>query len=313
MLRQAIPSSYPATDTRRLTIRWNDFHWCVDVIDCPELITGFRHILRGWDVSEVSVTGSDDPAMVFWKSGSGYDWVSSWEKQTASDLYGKPDSIVAAVCDFHYLSMGWIVDRFDNLLTLHCAGVEFSSGVVLFPGTHRAGKSLLSVALSASGYRIFGDDVLAINPQDGTVLGLGMLPRVRLPLPPQAAGTKLRGFIATNTAMQDDEHLYVELDEHRLANAGQSLPIHAIVQIRRTNKKAPASIEPATTGSALRALISQNYNTNMQASHLFDHLERIAKGAQTYSLTYHRIEDAIMVLENCLANNSTDLREGQQT
>ena len=310
-MRQAITSSYPGTDTRRLTIRWNDFHWCVDVIDCHELITGFRHILRGWDVSEISVTKSDDPAMVFWKSGKGYDWVSSWEKQTASDLYGKPESIVAAVCDFHYLSMGWIVDRFDNLLTLHCAGVEFNNGVVLFPGTHRAGKSLLSVALSARGHRIFGDDVLAINPQKGTALGLGMLPRVRLPLPPQAAGKELRDFIVSNTAMRDDEHLYVELDNDRLANAGQSLPIHAIVQIRRTNKKTPASIEPVATGSALRALISQNYNTSMQASHLFDHLERIAKGVATYSLTYHRIEDAITVLEDCLADNSTALRHGQ--
>jgi len=306
------PTLKLGADVRRVEVGWNGFYWLVDVTACPELIAGFQKILRGWDVNEVPVRKSDEPAIVFRKSGNGFDWDSSWARMSAKELYGKPDSTVAAICDFHYLFTGWFVDQFDDFLSVHCAGVQFGDGIVLFPGTHRAGKSLLTVALAAKGHKAYGDDVLAIDPQRTEAVGLGMLPRVRLPLPPQAVGEELRAFIHGHAAMRDDDHLYVNLDREVLADVGQSLPIHAIVQLKRTNKKVPVGMDPATTGTALRALISQNYNTSMPASRLFGYFEQIANRTANYSLTYHCVEDAISILEATFGKSQSDLHDGSQ-
>lgn len=69
-----------------------------------------------------------------------------------------------------------------ELLGLHCGSVEVNGRLVLFPESSKAGKSTLTVAFAAAGYRIFGDDVLGLTAH-GEGVAMGVAPRLRLPLP----------------------------------------------------------------------------------------------------------------------------------
>ncbi|NNJ76117.1 MAG: hypothetical protein HKP56_13270 [Anderseniella sp.] len=306
MLQGAEKTEAVQTNARRLKIGWNGEHWIVDVVGCDDLFSGLRRILRGWDIAEQPVTASIEPAMVFTRGGDLYDWKLPAGELTAKKLYGCPESIASAVSDFHYLFNGWFVDRFQEYFTLHCAAVRLGDGVVLFPGGHRAGKSLLTVALAAGGHMVFGDDVVAIDPAGNKALALGMLPRIRLPLPPQAVGQTLRDFLDTHAILGDVEQQYLDLEAGQLAEVGKALPIKAIVQLKRLNKAGSASLEGVTHGAALRALIRQNYSTGMPASSVFDHLHKIVSGASCHRMTYHRVEDAVSVLEAAFDQRSGD-------
>lgn len=304
MLQHVHNASVFQTGTRRLKIGWDGAHWIVDVEGCEDLFAGLKTILRGWNITEQPVTGMAEPAMVFRKSGDTYDWTLPASGMTAKNLFGKPESIASAVSDFHYLFNGWFTDRFREYFTLHCAAVWLGDGVVLFPGGHRVGKSLLTVALAAHGHMVFADDVVAIEPAGGNAMALGMLPRIRLPLPPQAIGVQLRDFLDRHAILDDVEQQYLDLSEDRMAEVGRTSPITAIVQLKRSNKTGPASMDEQTNGAAMRALIAQNYSTAMPASSVFDHLSEIVSGASCHCMTYHKVEDAVSVLEAAFARRS---------
>lgn len=312
MLQDAENIQVCQSATRRLKIGWNGVHWIVDTVACDDVCAGLKRILRGWDVSETAATDSIKPTMVISRKGDSYDWKLPGGSLTAKKLFGCPETAASAVSDVHYLLNGWFVDRFSDYFTLHCAAVKLGDGVVLFPGRHRAGKSLLTVALAARGHMVFGDDVVAIDPAESTALALGMLPRVRLPLPPQAIGQDLHEFLESHVMLGDVEQQYLDLDSGRLAGIGTSLPITAIVQLKRSNKTGPASLSDIAGGAALRALISQNYSTAMPASTVFDHLHTIVSGASCHTMTYHRIEDAVSALETAFDQGAVDDTGGKR-
>lgn len=282
---------------RRISIGWKDHSWIVDTVHCDEVADAISKVLRGWSVEELPPTADVRPGMSFSRAGESYDWKVDDGRVTAGSVFGKPGSLASAVADFHFMFNGWFVDQFESCFTLHCAAVELGDGVVLFPGQHRAGKSLLSVALAAHDHKLFGDDIVAIDGTSCQAISLGTLPRMRLPLPPQAAGPDLRRFIAAHPVLGDDEQQYVGLDCTQLAEVGAVRPIKAIVHLRRLNRKQPATLSASTAGSALRSLIQHNYSKNMPASTLFDHLHSVVQGASCHCLTYYQVEDAVSLLE----------------
>ncbi|WP_108882326.1 hypothetical protein [Anderseniella sp. Alg231-50] len=284
-------------ETRRLKIGWNGVHWIVDVAGCGDLFSDLQKILRGWDIVEQPVTATIKPAMVFSRMGDVYDWRLPANDLTAENLFGCPESNAGAVRDFHFLFNGWFGDEFQQYFTLHCAAVKVGDGVILFPGGHRAGKSLLTVALAANGHTVFGDDVVAIDPVTTEVLSLGLLPRIRLPLPLQAITSELRQTLNKHSILGDAEQQYIDLAAGQMAEVGRSSPVKAIVQLKRTNKTGAASLDDMTNGAALRSLISQNYSTGMPASSVFDHLHKIVEGASCHCMTYHKVDDAASLLE----------------
>lgn len=306
MSQDAVKIQTVQTDTRRLKIGWNGVHWIIDVVGCEYLFADLQRILRGWNIVEQPVTATIEPAMVFSRVGDVYDWKLPANDLTATKLFGYPESTAGAVRDFHFLFNGWFGDEFPRYFTLHCAAVKVGDGVILFPEGHRAGKSLLTVALAASGHMVFGDDVVAIDPVENKVLSLGMLPRIRLPLPPQAVGQDLRDFLDRHAILGDAEQQYLDLQAGQMAEAGKSLPINAIVQLNRSNKAGSASLVDVTDGAALRALICQNYNTDMPASSVFDHLHRIVEGASCHCMTYQKVDDAVSLLEAAFDRRVSD-------
>lgn len=297
MYQPATEHFLPTGSVCRTRISWKDETWFVDTVDCPEVAGGINSILSGWNVRQVAVCPDVRPDMSFTRSGKVYDWQMIDDGLAAAEVFDRPDSVAAAVSDFHYMFNEWLVATFTGYFTLHCAAVQFGHGVVLFPGQHRAGKSLITVGLAARGHCVFADDVLAIDRHSGHAVSLGTQPRLRLPLPAQAISPDLAGFIAAHGGVADSCQQYLHLPPALLAPIGASLPVVAIVGLRRLNARQPAHLSPSGASTALRALIAQNYSHNVPASEVFDRLHAVAVGAECHTLTYSSLDSALALLE----------------
>ena len=88
----------------------------------------------------------------------------------------------------------------EGLVCLHAGAVRLGPALVLFIGDSESGKSSLSLHLAAAGHRFFGDDriLLDLSAEPVTGLCLGLAPKVRLPLPPEA-GEAFTRFVAART------------------------------------------------------------------------------------------------------------------
>ena len=169
------------TDTICLKIK--GFAKPVEFRGCPEFANGFTSILRGWDITECSNNTSIEPLIVFRKTIMGYDWTAPWVGRSQLKRSEPPITVMEAVCDFHYEFIDWYVEEFPKDFCLHCATVKIGDGLVVFPSTQRAGKSIMTMQLAHDNQKVFGDDVLAIKDGSQEGIAFGMLPRVRLPLP----------------------------------------------------------------------------------------------------------------------------------
>ena len=100
----------------------------------------------------------------------------------------REESLAAGLCSLN-IAMVTHLCRSRGLLCLHGALLspdsensdEASSGLLIL-GNNRAGKSTLTVRLMAEGLVSHGDDMLGLEPE-GTMIALGIAPRLRLPLP----------------------------------------------------------------------------------------------------------------------------------
>ena len=113
---------------------------------CGEMIDELKIILGDWKFQEVSTATAAEPVISVRENEFGYHRKSPWLANAAT--YREP---LDAACDFVVdLINGYVADN-PGMLCLHCAAVEFSKGLVIFPATHQAGKSTLAVALAMGG------------------------------------------------------------------------------------------------------------------------------------------------------------------
>ncbi len=171
-------------------------------------------------------------------------------------------------------------------LCFHASATATASGLILFPATRRAGKSVLSLALADQGARLFSDDFLPVTLENDLAVGqaTGISPRLRLPLPDMIAGT-VNGLVAERSAPNNDQYLYVPLDAKYLASAREPLGISAIVLPTR-QEDGPAVLTPLPPSTVLKSLLKQNFATQRHGALVLDDLATIATSIQGYELSY---------------------------
>jgi len=262
----------------------------VALVGCTNLLELFPKVFQGWHYSSRD-TASTLPVITLRKQNNTYSLEAAWLKHS---IYS--NNSIDIVCAFiAELSQAYIRCN-PHQLCLHAAAAEFSGRLVVFPNKYRTGKSLLSSCLAARGTRIFSDDVLPIDMDNGLGHAPGFQPRLRLPLPRDLSSRILK-FLHDHRGPENDHYTYLNFSEKELAPKGLKLPIGAFVVLERSiGVKAQLCAIPADL--VLRDVIWQNFARGADSANILQRLSSMVARAQCYRLTYTHAEAAAAVLES---------------
>lgn len=179
-----------------------------------------------------------------------------------------------------------LVRQGAGFVCLHAAAVRLGPGLVLFVGDSESGKSSLSLHLAAAGHRFFGDDRIVLDLAADPVAGqcLGLAPKARLPLPPEA-GAAFADFVAANTVREMAGQAYLRLARGS-ATFGEACPVGALILADR-REGAATVLEPAGRGELMRALIGQSYAPHIPAERLVARFALLGTAVAAWRLTFH--------------------------
>ena len=258
--------------------------------DSDVLYPYMETVLRDWGIAQYKPGGDTPPVITVRSTDAGFERRSKWLSKPA--IFKDP---VDAVCDLVVdLIHAHVADN-QGLLCLHCAAVEFNQGLVVFPNTYRAGKSILSLRLVASGARLFTDDVLPISNQGDFGLALGILPRLRLPLP-QAITADFRDFIINRAGPQNSRYLYVKLGLSEQAVLGTAAPVRGVTILQREENVTPRLLE-VKKSTVVKDMILRNFARQNPGLEIVDRLYSIVENARCYRLEYDDLDQAAKLLQ----------------
>lgn len=279
MIRSSV-GVVPFQEKPPLLIAFDDMTRPVALEGCDDIAPVLSSILYGWSFREVHPDHAPAPAITIRKTDYGYSRTSEWLKKPS--VY---TDVLNAACDFLVCAFKCYIADNPSFMCLHTAALEIGDGLILFPSTYKAGKSMLSAQLAALGGRLYGDDVLYI-PGGGELIGMapGILPRLRLPLPDDA-GPRLDNFIRSRRGPENDRFLYLGMNEGELASYGETAPIKAIIELKR-KPGAEISLQKARTGDILKKTILQNFSEAVPALDVLDRLHGLVENTDSFTLRY---------------------------
>lgn len=202
--------------------------------------------------------------------------------------------------------IGVLVARRADMVCLHAGAVQIGDGLVVVVGDSFAGKSSVALHLAVLGHRFYGDDRIAVTlsgrPQG---LCLGLMPKVRLPLPADC-GDVFREFVAGYTAMEGDGMAFLKLWDGEAASFGDTAPVRALVFLeRRETPDAPKEdepgLEPASRADLVRRIVPTAFAPHIDSHALVDGLDRLAGGAGAWRLAFASSRAAAGVLSRHFA------------
>jgi hypothetical protein len=257
---------------------------------CRNLLPILANVLRDWPMVRVGATEGLSPPIVVEKINQRYQRRSPWLEQPVA-FRDPVDAVCGLIVD---LIHAYITEQ-ENPLCLHGAALEVQNGLMIFPNTYRAGKSLLSLKLVSRGARLFSDDVLPIGDNDNVGIALGILPRLRLPLP-EAAGKELTEYIKVRVGPQSHRYRYVQLDREALAERGSQAPVTVVISLRRGAGARPL-LQPAKKSDVVRDMILRNFARQSPSVAIVDQIHAAVEKAQCFTLDYDNLDEAAELLE----------------
>ncbi|MCP4187618.1 MAG: PqqD family peptide modification chaperone [Gammaproteobacteria bacterium] len=274
-----------ASDIRYL--KFNNMSSSVEFEDCGELIDCLLKGFVNWSID--TVQSNNSPVITVKQENNKYHIKGHWVKEPMLRT-GK----VNAICGFTAELIRAYVKEDARLLCLHGAAAELGGKLVVFPSKYRAGKSIISACLAANGIKLFGDDVLPVDLDDGFGVAPGLAPRLRLPLP-ENLSQHSRDFIDSNKGLEGDSYLYLDLGKNLLAAKDHRAPIGAFVLLEREAGVTPV-FEEISEADVLSQVVWQNFARQAEAPQILEILSMVVAGSQSYRLRYDRAEDAVKLL-----------------
>lgn len=263
---------------------------------CDEVVEDLLTILRGWDVQESTLDASGPAILRLKRTRRGFQRVSSWLHVPSECRAALRSHKTDALFGIHYDLLKWYVEAQQARPCLHCAAVEFGSGLVVFPNTTRAGKTTLAIQLARVGHRIFCDDWLPIEQPGNLGVALGILPWLRLPAP-RNVRDDFRAFLKPRRGPGNRRWTYVDLQAGELAPRGATAAICGLVLLDRKTK-GKARLEAVAKDRMLTELIEQNYARQLPAMDVFDKLHQLIQTAECFRLRYADVRQAGAVLRS---------------
>ena len=113
---------------------------------CEALYPIFTAVLRDWPMVMTDFLPGSEVVITLERIAGRYERRSTWQPEPVG--FRDP---VDAVCDFIVDLIHAYVAEHQKNLCLHGAAVELGAGLMVFPNTYRAGKSILSIKLVSLG------------------------------------------------------------------------------------------------------------------------------------------------------------------
>lgn len=253
----------------------------------PLFLTGwpFKRIeVHAVNRVDIDVAQQNDGRILIARHGPGAD------EQVFDDEFNAANGLSGA------LVAGYVTGRADSVC-FHASSAKVGSGLVVLLGNTLAGKSSVALHLASSGYRLFGDDRLAVDvgeemPPTGRCLGL--TPKVRLPLPDNC-GPRFEEYIAAFTEIRDDSAAYLKLWEGEAAVFLEQARVTALVILERLNT-GPCALTPAARPDIVKALLSTCFSPHIDAQSLVPAMTRLAADITGYKLTFSSSREAAALL-----------------
>ena len=272
-------------------LRFSDLPKPVDIAVPAEMQRVLADLLPGWEIAPWVGSPMQPVALRFEHAGREYSVTGPWVPSPVNRV-----DPVDAACGFIAELIRAYVNEVTERLCLHAAGVEIGGRLVIFPSTHKAGKSILSASLAAAGCRLSGDDIVLIDAKNGIGVSGGICPRLRLPLPDNLR-PETRAFIAANSGPTGKRYSYLTLDETALARKEERMPIGTFVLLERTDEGA-AQLDDIEMAEALKTVIWQNFARREPSTLILERLYALVRQTGAFRLTYSRSEDAVELLRD---------------
>lgn len=208
---------------------------------------------------------------------------------------------VNTICDLIALSARVRAEEQSHEMCLHAAAVRINGKLIVFPALRRAGKSLLTEALAARGFDVFGDDVLSVVAQKGAPFSgaaTGAPIRLRLPLPNTTPSEVVR-HVERHRGPSNAQYQYVNAPE--IVPFGTLAPIGAFISLHREDD-GPTRLKAQSRGIMLAQLLKQNFARNEDASFILATLFGLASSVPAFKLTYSDMGEACDALISHLAD-----------
>ena len=269
--------------------------------NAEEVLSALNDLMTGW-VPDVAVihpgTDMPDAAQVLSmvrRSGDRMELHSPWLDapleglQTASATCGVVADIAQAFCN-----------QQAGCLGLHCGAVRINGHLIALTGPSRAGKSTLMSRMTAEAdMTVFCDDILPVL-SDGLAYGLGLAPRLRLPLP-DSVSDAFCAHVAACMGPSDSRYAY--LCGPNIAPHGTRAAIGALIVLAR-GADCPARLHRMEASEAVQHMVRQNISAPGEGRAHFDQVTRMAQNLPCLKLVYSDLEDAVALLRRAFGADS---------
>ncbi|AIA76407.1 serine kinase [Halomonas campaniensis] len=257
---------------------------CIRLNDAQDLLPVIHQAMPGWRLTPCEVQ-QHAPSICVWRHPNGY-----WQEAPALPGGMLLDTPAGTACSVIADLAGAYLRHHPEHIGLHCGAVEVNQQLVIFPDSHRAGKSTLTAAFAAAGYRVFGDDVLALT-SCGEGVALGVAPRLRLPLP-ETLASEFHQFVANHLGPHDDRYGYLALNEQQLASHGMRCPLGAVLLIERDESISEPQLVRLQPGDGLWQLLQQNFAEHESDQTLIERFLPLLKDLPCFLMRYRDAYEA---------------------
>ena len=183
-------------------------------------------------------------------------------------------------------------------LQVHAAALAFPKGILVLHGGSLAGKSTLAVQGACLGLPLAADDRLVVTVSaEGLVeaTALGVAPRLRKPLPPDA-GPSFAGFVAGRIGREfpTAARLALRRPAEQLP-AGRRLPVLGLVSLERRERGA-IEFAPLGQGAALKSLFATAAAPHLDLDTVTRRLAKIVRRVPSWRLAFTSSRDTAALL-----------------
>ena len=192
--------------------------------------------------------------------------------------------------------------RDARTICLAAAAVAIGGGLALFLGDQHD-RSSVSLDLAVRGYTLFGDDRIGLRIADGgTGICMGLMPRIRLPLPADA-DHRTAAFIDAFSVLQTDQRAYLRPPADVMAAFADERPVAAVFLLERAGAGG-ARMVPAARADIAAAIVRRAFAPHIDAPALADRAAALAGAVPGFRLPYCDSREAAAAAVAALGKSS---------